>query len=216
MDFYVVLTLVTFAIAVLAVVLAVITRQMGFLVGIGLLYYWSLYGAWSIVGAQMGGNSDKQYDYLAERMYPIQLNDDYMMTLVLYAAFILLVEFTLLWKVSQRFPVSEPLVDAPIHISHVSLFILVSVSVLGSFLILAEQLTSAAEMNISPYVATRGGLGAYHPLFTIHQVFNRMAVFSLAIGFAVYLTPNRARFIEGSQSVVIGVTYVFLLVGTLG
>ena len=71
-------------------------------------------------------------------------------------------------------------------------------------------------MNISAYVATRGGLGAYHPLFTIHQVFNRLAVFSLALGFAVYLTPGRALFIQGSQSVGIGVMYVLLLVGTLG
>ena len=216
MDFYVVLTLATAAIVALAALLSVITRQISVLAGIGLLYYWSLYGAWSIIGAHLGGESDKQYDYLAERMFPIQLNDDYMMALVLYAAFIILVELTLVWKISGRSVVRESLAVAPIRISHGSLFILATISVIGSFIILAEQLTSAAEMNMSAYVATRGGLGAYHPLFTIHQVFNRLAVFSLAIGFAVYLTPRRALFIEGSHSLGIGVTYVFLLVGTLG
>lgn len=60
MDFYIVLTLVTGAIAALGVLLFLSTRQIGFLIGIGLLYYRSLFGAWSIVGAQMGGDSDKQ------------------------------------------------------------------------------------------------------------------------------------------------------------
>jgi hypothetical protein len=216
MEFYLILTLTTSAIAALAALLYLKTRHIGFPVGVALLYYWSLYGAWSIVMAQMSGESGKQYEYLAQRMFPVELNDHYLMTLVLYAAFIGLVEMTLLCVVAERVPVDEPAVEQPIKMSHISIFVLVIVSLVGSFVILAEQLSSAADLNMSAYVATRGGLGDYHPLFTVHQVLNRVAVFSLAIGSSVYLAKNSGVFLAGSRSILVGLGYLLLLVGTFG
>jgi hypothetical protein len=214
MEYYIFLTLMTAAIAGLAGLLYGRTRHLGFPVGIALLYYWSLYGAWSIVSGQLSGDSAKQYDYLAERVFPIDLDEHYLMALVLYGAFIILVEIILLWLVVQRIPDKERLEAPLIHISHLSIFVLVIASVVGSAAILAEQLTSAVDMNVSAYVATRGGLGAYHPLFTVHQVLNRLAVFSLAIGVAIYVSPKQSVFIEGNGSFLVGMTYAVLLLGT--
>ena len=66
------------------------------MVGIAALYYWSLYGAWSIVIDKTGGFSGKHYQYLESKMFPIELDRRYLLTLGLYAGFIILVELTLL------------------------------------------------------------------------------------------------------------------------
>jgi hypothetical protein len=216
MEFYFALGLVTAAIAALAGLLFLKTRHLGFPVGIALLYYWSLYGAWSIVTDRIGGDSEKKYDYLTERMFPVDLDEHYMSALVLYAGFILLIEMTLLWSVTTGANVGPRRRGRPIWISHTAIFIMAAVSLLGSLGIMAEQLTSATEMNISAYVATRGGLGAYHPLFTIHQLLNRTAIFGLAIGLAVYLAGEKGVFLRGSSSVAAGFAYAGLLLLTFG
>ena len=216
MEFYLVLGLVTAAIAALATLLYLQTRHVGFPIGIGLLYYWSLYGAWSVVTDRIGGDSGKKYDYLTERMFPVDLDEHYVSALILYAAFILLIEVTLLWLLTARASVGYGHSGSAIRISHTFIFMLAAVSLAGSLGIMADQLTSATEMNVSAYVATRGGLGAYHPLFTIHQVLNRMAVFSLAIGLAVYLAGDRGLFLAGSRSVAVGITYMGLLLCAFG
>jgi hypothetical protein len=217
MEWYFILTFSTAAIAAVAAALFLRTRHVGFPVGIALLYYWSLYGAWSIIGASAGGGSRGAYDYLAERMFPIDLDEHYMTALALYAGFIILVEITVLGCLAGGSYGSQRPEGPGIQISHVSIFILAAASLAGSFAILADQLSSAVESNMSGYIATRGGLGAYHPLFTVHQALNRVAVFALALGFAVYLAGNRALLIKGSsQSVVTGFAYVALLLITFG
>lgn len=219
MEFYAVLATATVLIASLAIWLFVKTRHIGFPVGLGLFYYWSLYGAWWVVMDQRGGDSGKRYDYLATKMFPIELDEHYLWVLVLYAGFIILIEIVLLALVVQELP---PGFDdrgsyiPPLRISHVSILALAVVSIAGSFLIMADQLASAAELNVSAYLATRGGLGEYHSLFTLHQILNRMALFALAIGIAVFLAGDNARFVTGGSSAAIGCAYMVIVLASFG
>ena len=61
MEFFVLLTVATALIAVLALALYRKRRDVGLLVGLGALYYWSLYGAWFVVIDKTGGFSGKNY-----------------------------------------------------------------------------------------------------------------------------------------------------------
>ena len=83
-------------IAVLTVVLYRRRRDMGLMVGALALYYWSLFGAWSIVIDKTGGFSGKHYYYLENKLFPIALDSDYMLALGLYAGFIIVAQLTLL------------------------------------------------------------------------------------------------------------------------
>ena len=96
MDFYLLLTGVTIVILLLAGLVWSRTRHLSFPLGIGLIYYWSLFGAWSIVQDRLGGESGKRYDYLEAKLFPVMLDEHYLMTLLLYAAFIILIEIALL------------------------------------------------------------------------------------------------------------------------
>jgi hypothetical protein len=95
-DFYLLLTGVTTVILLLAWLVWSRTRHLSFPLGIGLIYYWSLFGAWSIVQDRLGGASGKRYDYLEAKLFPVMLDEHYLMTLLLYAAFIILIEIALL------------------------------------------------------------------------------------------------------------------------
>ena len=71
-------------------------RDAGIFAGTLALYYWSLLGAWSIVIDKTGGFSGKHYYYLEHKLFPISLDRYYLLTLALYAGFIILAQLTLL------------------------------------------------------------------------------------------------------------------------
>src|SRR5947207_15563775 len=96
MEYFALLTVATVIIVMLAAVLYRKRGDAGTLIGIGALYYWSLFGASYIVIDKTGGFSGKNYQYLESKLFPIQLDGDYMKTLLLYAAFLILVEITML------------------------------------------------------------------------------------------------------------------------
>src|SRR5277367_4652128 len=101
MEFFALLAVATAVIAVLAFAIYRKRGDLGFLVGIGALYYWTLYGAWYIVVDKTGGFSGKNYHYLEYKLFPISLDEDYMLTLVLYSGFLILVQLTLLATLSR-------------------------------------------------------------------------------------------------------------------
>ena len=96
MEYFVFLTLATAVIVAFALILYRKSRDLGIVLGIGAFYYWSLYGAWFIVIDKLGGFSGQHYQYLELKLFPIQLDSDYMATLCVYAGFIITLELTLL------------------------------------------------------------------------------------------------------------------------
>src|SRR5271163_2995337 len=102
MEFFALLAVATAVIAVLAFAIYRKRGDLGFLVGIGALYYWTLYGAWYIVIDKTGGFSGKNYHYLELKMFPIHLDGNYMLTLVLYSGFLIAVQVTMLVVLARR------------------------------------------------------------------------------------------------------------------
>src|SRR5580692_4977246 len=96
MEYFVILTAATAVIAALALALYRRRRDLGVVAGTAGLYYWSLFGAWYIVIDKTGGFSGKNYHYLELKMFPINLDSNYMLTLVLYAGFLIAIQVTML------------------------------------------------------------------------------------------------------------------------
>ena len=205
MEFYWVLSVATVVIAALAWLLFVKTGSFAFPLGVMFLYFWSLHGGWSIVADGLGEEAPKYHHYLYEKMFLIELNDDYLWTLILYACFIVVVELTVLWKVESSSTVAVS--AAPVYISHVSLLLPSPLAGLASYAIVKDQLATAILLGKSGYSATRGGLGELVPLFTVHQVLNRVAVFSLAIGLAVLLVAREGKWLAGQTTAPVAVAY---------
>jgi len=206
MEYYAVLTASTVIIIALALVLYKASGDCGILVGIAALYYWSLYGAWSIVLDLSGGVSGKNYHYLETKMFPVALDDNYLITIVLYAAFIISVELTLVATLRRypRLPVPR------LTLRHEPILLLGLAAGLASFLIMREKLGVAYAMNASAYRYTRANPGDW---FTLHQVLNRVAMVPAAIGAAALAAGTRSRYFVSQAPAYVWPAYAALLGG---
>ena len=101
-PYFAVLSLATLVIAMLAAALYRRTRDASVWVGTAALYYWTLYGAWSVVIDKSGGSSGKNYHYLETKLFPVLLGGYYMETLVLYSLFVAAVLVTVLLLTPNR------------------------------------------------------------------------------------------------------------------
>jgi hypothetical protein len=187
MEYYALLTTVTVIIAVLAFVLYRRSRDLGTVVGTAALYYWSLFGAWYLVLDKTGGASGKFYHYLERKMFPITLDNDYMMTLCLYAGFIIVLQLSLLLLIPGR--AARPL--PRLKLRHEPILILTLFAGLASVFLIRNELSTAWTLHTSAYMYTRQNPSEW---FTLHQVLNRTALLPAAIGFATLLTGTRNRY----------------------
>jgi len=195
MQYYAVLAVATVIIGLLTLVLWRKTGSIAFPIGIALLYYWTLLGAWFIVQDLLGGNTGLRYQYYFYKLFPVRLDDDYFWTLVLYSSFIVVIQLAVLHWV--RTPNESGLEIVPIRISHAKILILTSIAGLIAYLLVRNSLASAEAGNRSGYAFVR-----YDPsvrLFTVHQILNRVALLSLCVGAAILTAGKRARYIIGAS-----------------
>jgi hypothetical protein len=186
MEYFALLTVATIMIAALAFALFHKRHDYGVLVGVAALYYWSLFGAWYLVIDKTGGFSGKNYHYLEQKLFPISLDGDYMLTLALYSGFIILVELTLLIALKRRDRAEIP----RLTLRHGPILLIAFISAAASLYIIQDKLTAAWALNTSAYVYTRREPDQW---FTLHQVLNRIALIPPAIGFAMLLAGRASR-----------------------
>lgn len=215
MDFYLMLTATTACIAGLAALLYHRSGSLSFPLGILFLYFWSVHGGWSIIADGLGADSQMQHHYLYRKVFPVELNGVYQETLLYYALFVIVIELTALAGIVEVRSRPDPSRPA-LWISHVSLLVISALAGVVSFLIVKDQLATAMLLGKSGYAATRGGLGEMVPLFTLHQVLNRVALFSLALGVAVWFTGRQGRWLSGEPTTGVGMGYVLLLAAMFG
>jgi hypothetical protein len=211
-EFYLLLTSATVAICILAWIVWSRTRHISFPLGIGLLYYWSLFGAWSIVGDRLGGDSGKRYGYLEEKLFPITLDHDYFMTLLLYAVFIILIEIVLLLFLTSG-PAADETLQDPIHVSHGVMILLAVLCGLGSYGLIRDYLEMAEDMNLSAYMVTRGVTGELPPYFTLHQLLSRSALLSAVIGLSILCSGDQGRVLAGTAGWAVKAGYAAVIAG---
>lgn len=213
MEHFAVLGISTAIIAVLAWAVYRRTQDVGTVIGTAALYYWSLFGAWSVIVDKRGGFSGKHYAYLETKMFPIELDGDYLLALGLYAGFIVFIQLALLATASGRRAGPLP----RLVLRHEPILLLSAVAALASLLLVRDKLSAAWALNTSAYWYTR-----MHPdeWFTLHQVLNRAALLPAAIGLAAlaaggesrYFVNVERRYTRAGYAVVLGGMCLFTFV----
>jgi hypothetical protein len=199
MAFYGLMTVMVTAIFILMGLIWRKTRDLSFPVGILLLYYWSLHGAWKLIGNKLQGTSGI-YTYLENKLFPVNLDEDYFLTLLLYGLFVLVIEFVLLIFLPPAPPRQRSLASpAPVRINHFPILVITALAGLGSYWLVRDSLHLAQELNVSAYDATRGITGEVPAHFTLHQLLNRVALLPSALGLAVLLSGPRPRLLRGNH-----------------
>ena len=207
MEHLVVLTVGTALIAILALFLWIYTRQLSLLVGVFFLYFWSLYGAWFVIGDELSFFHVVGYANVQRALVDVRLDDDYLWSLVLYIGFLLVFELVLLLGAPARG--ANAGVKRSIRISHRAILtVAISCTVL-SYLLVRPGFEEALRKGMSVYSTTAGyatGMGGSGIMaagrYTMHQLFLQLAFTIAAIGLAVWLSGERPRFLSGTRRYV--------------
>ncbi|OFX21249.1 MAG: hypothetical protein A2033_11085 [Bacteroidetes bacterium GWA2_31_9] len=196
---YLLLTSCTIIIVFLAWQIWKKTKQIAFIIGIGLLYYWSLLGSWFIIYDELTLQNGKNfglayYDYLI-KLFPVHADKIYYLVISYYSIFIIVIELTVLYFTKKKeFNIESNF--KPIYISHFWLITFCLSATIISFIIIWTQILIAAKFHQSVYYITRN----YHDnYYTIHQILNQVAIVSLYIGFITFLSSKSSTYLTGSQ-----------------
>lgn len=209
MTYYLVLLVVTVCYLALALAVWQRTREIAFAIGLGFLYYWTLWGAWFIVYDLRGGDSGMQYQYFFYKMFPLHLDTDYFWTLILYSLFLLTIQVVLLCML--RSTRKEPPLK-PIVIFHGKMLLLAGVAGVVSYLIVRNSFSAAASLGVSGYQYVRND-ASISRWFTLHQLLNRTSLFTCMVGLSVYFAGRNAVYIAGAGRRWHLFTYLGLLAG---
>jgi hypothetical protein len=195
MSFYVLLSASTLIIASLAWAIWRKTKSVSFVIGIGFLYYWSLFGAWFLVTDKLGHDSGMHYYYVEGQLFTIFLDRYYLWTLILYGLFIIIVELVLLALARN---VSTPAFEEPatFELSHLRILTIASLAGICSYLIVRDSLAAAAASNIAAYKGTRPEFVEVPALFTWHQELNRVALVPSVLGLVAWCSGKKGRLIS--------------------
>jgi hypothetical protein len=199
MEFLLVLIITTVLLIALTGLIWFRSRNPAFVVGVFFLYFWTLHGAWRLVpDLEAGQTGDKRYSYLFDRLFPIALDGDYFLSLILYSAFLLLICLTILVFLPRQNRTDNDL-SSPIRVSHVPLLVWGGCCLLGSFLIVRDSLAEALVLGLSGYDVTASG-ATVTPMFLIHQSLKVLAVMPGAVGTALLASGESGLYVRSRRS----------------
>ena len=211
MKYYLVLGITTALLMLVAQRLWARTRNMSFPLGLALLYYWTLSGAWVLVHDRLANTSSAAYHYSGyeEQLFPILLDSSYFETLLLYSLFLILIGGVLLLLVRRPQPDLHN-VGQPLVVSHWKLVAIASIAGLLSFAIVRGALGTAMDRDISAYEFTRQEF-SQSALFTVHQLLNRIALFAACFGLCIYISGLQGRYVVGIRRRIVLLQYLAVL-----
>jgi hypothetical protein len=209
MIYYTVLGVASFLFLVLGLAIWANSKSIAFVVGLAFAYYWTLWGGWFIVYDLNGGNSGLLYDYLYYKAFPVHLDSDYFWALVLYSTFILFIEIALLFSMRCNIP---QLPVRPIRISHSKMLFIAVVSGILSFWIVKDTLSTAASLELMAYHFVYQDTSISR-LFTLHQILNRICLFTTTMGLAISFSGPTAKYIVGHGKSTHRALYLIVLSG---
>lgn len=183
------------------------TGEISFVIGIVLIYYWSLMGSWLLVYDQMhdcaGQSWGLHYYYLFDKMFPVYIDNTYLIVIGLYSLFIIGIELTILYFAKPR--LSQVVPPKPLHVYHSRLIAICLLAAVASLVLVFKEILIAVKFDQSVYTITRSQPGRF---YTLHQLANQVAIVPLYIGLFTFLSGSRSRYITGDQRRWVLLAYV--------
>lgn len=212
-----ILLLVSAAIGFVQVRIWRIYKNLTFPIVTAVLYFWSLMGAWLFVFDRLTGVGKDigfAYYYLLDKMFRVNLDGTYNLVIISYGAFILLFQgfvYLGIKRLKRKFPENrdqETQGVKPFTASQVPFLLIALVSMLGSLYFVKDVLISALLLHESIYSNVRAG-GV--PLYSLHQYFNWIMVFSFAWYLALYYRKDNEIAVVKKPGVVFWLCFILMV-----
>lgn len=166
------------------------TRDVTIPVGAFLVYFWTFLGAWPFIldatTGYRGFHIGLAYYYLMEKMFPFELDGDYLLAVVLLGCFLLGLGVAWLVLLRPAGPLREA-AGTPYRLDHRRLIVGGLFFLAGSAALVVPEITRGMHNNVSLYTAvaeTPGLRGALHGLL------DQMAAVCLVLGYAMRLSEG--------------------------
>src|SRR5881394_1969098 len=118
---YMLLAVFTASIATGICALWRLTRSPQFVLGLALVYYYSLAGAWKILDLKWSGAESAALDHLEASLFPITIDETYLLTISIYGVFNLSLVVSLCFMAVGAMRPREqlrPLLDGGLSLAH--------------------------------------------------------------------------------------------------
>jgi len=175
------------------------TREASFVIGILLIYYWSLAGSWLLVYDQLNGARGEEwglhYYYLFDKMFPVVIDNTYLAVIGLYSLFIIGVQLTILYFTKSKSSTLAP--PQPIHIYHGRLIPICLAAIVVSCALVFKEILTATKFDLSVYTVTRSQPSRF---YSLHQLANQFALVPLYLGLFTFLCGRSSRYLTGSHN----------------
>lgn len=183
------------------------TKNIGFVLGMLAIYFWTLQGGWGISATIHQGSWNQKWTYLLTKMFPVALDGDYVLALVYYGLFIVSVFAAAVFTAGVGPP---PQVRHPLIIDHGRLSTYCFLGTLTAILLSADILLAAIRRGTSGYLLIADGeAGGLRYVF--FQLILRGTLFAACIGGPAWLSGNQGRLIRGRQLRSAGLRYAIVL-----
>lgn len=196
---YLLLTALTLIILYLSYRIWIKFKEPAFILGIALVYYWSLAGAWIIIFDELTGDKGKDfgvhYYHYREALFPIHLDNYYLQSILYYGVFIIVVQLCVFFIAKK--PPLQITVFKPVVINHTVLIAGCIFGVILSCSLVWNEILTAAKFQESIYVVTRLQPGRFT---TLHQLLNICIVIALYVGLISYVSGSKSRYITGQKT----------------
>lgn len=169
---------------------------------IGIFYYWSLAGSWLFVFDQTTHWGEKigiHYHYLLEKMFLVQVDSDYVLSIWIIGGFIITMQTTILLLLHRL--KLQPVESRKINFSHPHFYSFVGLFFLTlSLLIVYDVIAYSLILNESIYLNIRS---PHVPYYSIHQLACWIMMIALTIPMAMQLRSS----IKNNQTVSLPLMY---------
>ena len=190
------------------------TRNYVLLLPVLTIYYWSIIGGWVVTIDLMTGNVMEQigfhyYSYFT-KLFPIQLNISYTLSLVWLAVFLLSFQFSLLYMVRKFSSDDLKGSSQPIYINHWILMGLAGVLAFISYFFIRAQIIEALQFNESLYLFLSHQSGRFYSLY---QITKSASLFLILFGASLLLSQKGGKYFTGkfSKTIIIAYTLIGLI-----
>jgi len=208
-------TLLLFTVAIAVLSIANFRRCGGLehlFIGAG-LYYYSLYGAWTVLAVKRGLEASEALDHLEASLFRVSIDDDYLLALLLYGLFVVSILAGIGLLCRQRWFDEECTMPMERMPSLRRLLAICLVALVASAAALFGEIRAAIEQGVPLYLFTRTEVSGW---FTVHQLCNRVGLITLACAWPIQMRrPTGSKFLTGSCLVVLTLVWLGYL-GALG
>jgi hypothetical protein len=153
---------------------------------IGIFYYWSLAGAWVFLldqSVNWGQSIGIHYHYLLEKMFLVQLDSDYLISIWMIGLFLITLQLTMTWVIQRIRTFESPLNKC--DSKAVNIYALIGgLFLILSFFVVQDVVSYSLILNESIYLNIRSPHVSH---YTIHQLLNWGLVLCLALPLAIQL-----------------------------